>query len=367
VNGIRNVKRQTPSCGSVGIVGAGIAGLVTGFMLHRAGWQVTLFEQGEGAAPAGASPIAAGMLAPWAELSSAEPAIAALGIESLALWPEIAAATDDPGALSLTGSLIVAHPRDRAELDRLQRRIGRAARGDGVVPLDAAGLARLEPGLGGRFRDALSLPGEGHIDPQRILPALQRLLGSQGVRFFGSRAAEPHADGSIAADGQTHRFDLAVDCRGLGARADSPALRGVRGEVLLLKSDEVRLTRPVRVVHPRWPVYVVPRGDGRFVVGASEIESDDLGAVRVRSALELLSAAYALDPAFGEATIEGMRVGLRPAYPDNLPRIETKGCLIRLNGLFRHGYLMAPALASRICAQVNAGFGENSRILEDTA
>ena len=135
-----------------------------------------------------------------------------------------------------------------------------------------------------------------------------------------------------------------IDCRGLAARDVFPELRGVKGETVLIETREIALSRPVRLIHPRWPLYIVPRPDGRFLIGATTIESEDLG-VSVRSALELLSAAYALHPIFGEARIVEVGAGLRPALPDHAPRIRIEGRRIAVNGLYRHGFLLAPALA----------------------
>ena len=111
-----------------------------------------------------------------------------------------------------------------------------------------------------------------------------------------------------------------IDCRGLSARDEQPELRGVKGEMIIVETSEVELSRPVRLIHPRWPLYVIPRGDNKFMLGATSIEAEDTG-VSVRSALELLGAAYAVHPAFAEARIVEFGSGLRPAYPDNLPRI----------------------------------------------
>ena len=132
--------------------------------------------------------------------------------------------------------------------------------------------------------------------------------------------------------------------RGLGARDALPALRGVKGEMALLRSTDIRLSRPVRLLHPRYPLYVVPRADGVFMLGATQIESDDRRK-SARSVLELLSAAYALHPAFGDAELVEIGVDARPAFPDNLPRLTRRGETIYVNGLFRHGFLLAPALA----------------------
>ena len=101
----------------------------------------------------------------------------------------------------------------------------------------------------------------------------------------------------------------------------------------------------MRLLHPRIPLYIVPRGDGVFMLGATMIEASERGRITARSLLELLSAAYALHPAFGEAEILEIGVDARPAFPDNLPRIRRQGDDILVNGLYRHGFLLAPAMA----------------------
>jgi glycine oxidase len=114
----------------------------------------------------------------------------------------------------------------------------------------------------------------------------------------------------------------------------------------------------VRLIHPRFPLYVIPRGQNRFMLGATSIESENSG-VSVRSALELLGAAYAVHPAFAEARILEFGSALRPAYPDNLPRIAVNNEMIAVNGLYRHGFLLAPALAELTLGYVERGTIDN--------
>jgi glycine oxidase len=128
--------------------------------------------------------------------------------------------------------------------------------------------------------------------------------------------------------------------------------------MIIVETNEVELARPVRLIHPRWPLYVIPRGDGRFMLGATSIEAEDTG-VSVRSALELLGAAYAVHPAFAEARIVEFGSGLRPAFPDNLPRIAIGQNKIAVNGLYRHGFLLAPALAELVAAYLDSGAMDN--------
>jgi glycine oxidase len=155
--------------------------------------------------------------------------------------------------------------------------------------------------------------------------------------------------GVDAADARDE-VDWTIDCRGFEARAALPGLRGVKGEMLVLFTREVTLSRPIRFIHPRHPVYIVPRGDGRFMIGATMIENEEAGRITARAMLELLGAAYAVHPAFAEAEIIETGAGVRPAFADNLPGLRIEGRVIYVNGLYRHGFLAAPALARRAAA-----------------
>lgn len=140
-------------------------------------------------------------------------------------------------------------------------------------------------------------------------------------------------------------YSSVVDCWGPQAIGEIEGLRGVRGEMLYLETGDVTLSRPVRLLHPRHPLYIVPRGNGLFMLGATMIESDDDGPITARSMMELLNTAYALHPAFAEARIIETGTGIRPAFPDNVPRLVETAEGLAVAGMHRHGFLMAPALA----------------------
>ena len=128
---------------------------------------------------------------------------------------------------------------------------------------------------------------------------------------------------------------------------------------------EVKLSRPVRLLHPRFSLYVVAWGDGVYMIGATVIESEETGPITVRSALDLLSAAYALDPAFAEAEIVLQGAGARPAFPDNRPRIILRGRYIYVNGLYRHGFLLAPVLAELVANFLDTGAADPEVFVAD--
>ncbi len=307
------------------VIGAGVVGLTVAHQFALAGQSVEIVERAAGPG-FGCSSFAGGMLAPWCEAESAEPLVLDWGREAIDYWTKLVPAAE------VKGTLVLAPARDRPDLIRFSRLTS------GFEWLDAAGLADREPDLAGRFDRALVFPCEAHLDPRRATSMLAARLGEfETVSFRFNTAAEAVCEPA----------DWTLDCRGFAARDALTDLRGVKGEMLVLKTREISLERPVRLLHPRYPVYVVPRGDGRFMVGATLIENEEQVRVTARSVLELLSAAYALHPAFGEAEIIETGADLRPAFPDNLPRIRRVGRVIHVNGLYRHGFLLAPALARR--------------------
>ena len=309
----------------VTVIGAGIAGLTSALVLAERGCAVEVVDRGPTLGAASCSRYAGGMLAPWCERESAEELVVEFGREALEYWP-----LHHPGTVR-HGSLVLALRRDEPDLERFARRTR------GFERLDAAGVAALEPDLAGRFAKGLFFADEAHLDPRAALASLAAHLNRCGVRLhFGIET------GPVSGP--------AVDCRGLAARDRLPDLRGVKGEMLIIRCPDVSLRRPVRLLHPRFPLYIVPRAGHLFMIGATMIESDERGRVTARSVVELLNAAYALHPAFAEAEIVELGCDARPAFPDNLPRIRRQGETVLVNGLFRHGFLLAPAMARRAAA-----------------
>ena len=382
----------------IGIAGAGVAGRLLAFQLARLGHEVEVFDlapdagapEGQRGHPAAAF-TAAGMLSPLAELDHAPADIAERGWRSLDLWPGIVAALGPhhrtPALLRLNGSMLVAHPGDAGAalrvLTRMKAANARAARErlhdvaeredpttlhlcdprDPPPRRDPQALAReslasLEPALAPGLQGWL-LPGEGQVDTTRLLPAL--VAESPRVNWqWGQRVAEvaPHR---LQVEGRRPvEVDFAADTRGLGARATLP-LRGVRGELLWLHAPGLELRRPVRCIHPRHRVYLVPRHGDIVIVGATEIESEDTSPVSVRSAIELLSAAHSIVPQLAEARIVRLDTHLRPATPDQRPHLHCEPGLIRINGLFRHGFLLAPALVEEALERTGLMLGARRR------
>ena len=310
------------------IAGAGIFGLWHALVLARAGHDVKVLERSNTPFADTASQYAGAMIAPCCEAEAAAPIIRDLGFEAAEIWRKTY-----PDLIT-RGSIVVAGARDQGELRRFARMTS------GHDTLDQGGLATLEPALGERFQSALYYADEAHMTTPLALHRLMLLAEQHGAVFlFGQKAPAP-----TMMPGGT---EVVVDCRGLAARDSLPTLRGVRGERMLVRTRDLKLNRPVRLLHPRHPLYVVPWDDDRLLIGATVIESEDTTAMSVRSALELLGMAYALHPGFGEAEILEMSAGVRPSFSDNIPRVIVRegGRRLYANGAFRHGFLLAPILA----------------------
>lgn len=306
------------------VVGAGVTGLWQACELAYRGHCVELVERSATPFTNAASQYAGAMLAPYCEREGADAIVQELGLEGLERWKRLC-----PAVVG-NGTLVVALPRDRSDLKCF------AARTGGHRHVDAAGLADLEPDLAGRFREGLHFPDEAHVEPASALAFLLERAHGLGVRTrFGTTGLSAGAD-------------LIVDCRGFAARDKLPSLRGVRGERAVVQTSEITLHRAIRLLHPRLSLYVVPWGSGTYMLGATVIENEDAGPVTLRSILDLLGLAFALHPAFGEARVLSLDSGIRPAFPDNLPKIVVGDGRILVNGLYRHGFLLSPVLASMV-------------------
>src|SRR6478672_7295729 len=244
---------------SFAILGAGLMGRLLAVELARLGHRVDIYDAGSPAAEGSAATVAAAMLAPLAESAITEPGVVRMGHHALTRWPELLAPLAEPVFFQQQGTLIVWHRQDAAEAQRLTRQLETNQRNVPELPslqkLDAAGLAQAEPTLAHRFAQGLYLPGEGQLDNRQLLAALVVEMQRLGV------CAHWHAPQSPDdfAPGQPGQPDWVLDCRGLGAKPQWAALRGVRGEVARIHAPDVTLQRPTRLVHPRYPIYIAPK------------------------------------------------------------------------------------------------------------
>ena len=355
---------------AIAIVGAGLMGRLIAWSLQREqakqGVQITLFDKDDKSGHQSAAYAAAGLLTPLGEAMHCQANIVEMGFESLKLWPTILASLEQDTFFQQAGAIMVSHEQDRGDYLRVKRYLNSHYAEHQVQELNRDQLKQLEPEIGRSFNQALFLPQEGQIGNQQLLMALRHQLEKEHVNWLSQcqvQRIEHLTQGCrltyhFAGKRQQRDFDLVIDCRGIGANKsvnqdiNDPSqltdLRAVRGELMQLFAPEVNITRPIRLMHPRYQLYIAPKGKGIYVVGATEIESEDSSPMTVRSAMELLSAAYSVHPGFAEANIRQHVCQLRPAFSDNQPQIKIEHDLIQVNGLYRHGFLIAPVVLEQV-------------------
>ncbi|QWD63190.1 FAD-dependent oxidoreductase [Polynucleobacter sp. MWH-UH2A] len=344
------------------IVGAGLMGRLLAFALAKLGAKVELFERGEACANDSAARVAAAMLAPLAESVITEDSVVRMGIYSLPRWKTLIEELSSPVFFQQDGTLILWHRQDVAEAERFTSHLDKnCLHNSQLIPpsrLDSKELHRIEPEVADRFTQGLYLPHEGQLDNRQLLDALLLELTTLGVQCHWNTEVDPEALRNNAS------YESVIDCRGNGAKqawsSNANRLRGVRGEVLRLHAPEVKLRRPTRLIHPRYPIYIAPKENDVYVVGATEIESEDLSQMSVRSAMELLSAVYTVHSGFAEARILEMATQCRPTLKNNLPEVlvkKEKGLadLIMINGLYRHGFMISPAVLDATIELLESG------------
>lgn len=343
----------------IAIIGAGLIGRLTALKLINSDHDVTLLEAKSFDSPHNAAAISAGLIAPLSESVHTNRKVVDMGFASIQQWPD--------------------HLRQLAELDPEHQQVLFESRGTmalsfveeqnclldfrqqlkQTVPDHAHDITMLyndevcemEPELC-RFETALFLKNEGNLCNQQFLQA-------------SSRAIRRHASiidhWPLQGDGRElqPQYDWIIDCRGAGAVAANTFAQGehrkltsVRGEIIRVRTKEVALTRPVRVVQQRFNIYVVPKPNNIYVVGATDLDKNGEHAVTVRSSLELLTALYALHPGFANAEIIEAIAGQRAVYEDTLPSVRQHENIICVNGLNRHGWLIAPAMVERILGTI---------------
>ena len=353
------------------IVGGGLMGRLLALALAQRGAQVDLFDQGNAAASGAAARIAASMLAPLAESVITEDSVVRMGIHSLPRWKQLLAELSEPVFFQQDGTLILWHRQDASDAERFTAHLERNCRNNSQLALpqklNSETLRKLEPSVAEQFTQGLYLPNEGQLDNRQLLDSLLVELSKLKVNCHWNTPVAP-----LELRKKSH-YQLVFDCRGTGAieswatNSSANTLRGVRGEVVRLYAPEVKLRRPTRLIHPRYPIYIAPKENDVYVVGATEIESDDLSEMSVRSAMELLSAVYTVHSGFAEARILEMATQCRPTLKNNLPEIRTlkeKGLtdLIMINGLYRHGFMIAPAMLD--CTLELLEHGESNTALD---
>jgi glycine oxidase len=355
------------------VVGGGAIGLASAWRLAQGGAAVTVVDPEPGG---GASGVAAGMLAPVTEARMGEEALLRLNLASWSRWPGFVAEVEGASGAGIgyraDGTLVAAlDADDRIVLDDLAAR--HRAMGLDVTPLRGREVRRIEPGLAPGVRAGFLAGGERSVDPPELVEALHRAAIAAGVGFvtaaverIATAPAGQRVTGVVLADGATPRqFDTATVVLAAGCRSGAiaglpdaarPPVRPVKGEILTLRQPPgpPLVTRIVRGLVHGSTVYLVPRVDGRLVVGATVQERGWDTRVTAGGAYELVRDALALVPGLDDAELVAVRAGLRPGSPDDLPMIGRSAIegLVVATGHYRNGILLTPITAEAVAAAV---------------
>ena len=359
---------QDPTATSdVAVIGGGIIGLAVAWRAAQRGLTVCVLERGE--LGAGTSHVAAGMLAPVTEADPGELALLELGLRSARAWPAFARELSDAAGVDAgvraSGALVVARDGDAALA--LERELAlRLHLGLEVRRLLPSAARRLEPALAPTVRLALEVRGDHCVDPRAVVLALAQAARGAGVTLRTGSAVERaeqrggRVTGVGLAGGELVRARHVVVAAGVwsGAIEGLPriALRPVKGQILRLRdpAGPGLLERIVRFEGG----YLVPRGDGRYVLGATMEERGFDTTVTAGGLYELLRDAAELVPGVHELVIEEMSAGLRPATPDNAPLLGPAAGLKGLHwatGHHRNGILLAPVSAELVVDGIDIG------------
>ncbi len=345
------------------VVGGGIAGLGAAWRLAQEGRAVTILERVE--LGRGASWAAAGMLAPGAEIGFDELDLYALGRESLSLWPafarELEAASGESIGFDAAGTLVVADDRDSA---RALRRLFQFQQSHGVPVtwLSGPDAADLEPALTSRIPAAILSPEDHQVDPRAVVEALVAACREAGVTIRENAEVvavrEGDAPEAVLGSGETVRGGVVVIAAGAqsGALAGldpAPPVRPVKGQALSVRMNaDVQFARVIR--GPR--AYLVPKADGRLVIGATSEERGEDTALTAGGLYRLLEGAVRVAPGIEELDVIETWAGLRPASLDHAPILgrSRQRRIVLASGAYRHGFLLLPAMAAMVAADVQA-------------
>lgn len=330
----------------ISILGAGLLGRLLAWQLSQHSTthnHINLYDTGSPNGEKSAAWVAAAMLAPTAEAIDATALVTQLGYQSLQLWQTWLPTLPQPTFFQQNGSLIIWHSQDTPLAQQfIQQLQHQHPNKQPWQHWQTQQIQQHEPQLSQRFQQALYLNTEGQLDNRQLLTTLAQALQHPNISCYWHTPIT-----------QPPKTDWLIDCRGMGSQTDwnqlsGSQLRGVRGEVLRIYAPEVQLNRPIRLLHPRYPIYITPKPNHIFVIGATQIESENQDPITIRSALELMSALYTVHPAFGEATLLETASALRPTLNHDNPEIRyhTSHPYISINGLYRHGFMIAPAVVA---------------------
>ena len=354
----------------IAIIGSGVMGRVLAltFTKNIPHLAIDIYDKISLDAKDNCSYNAAGMLAPISEVTSCGIHTYTLGADSVQLWEELLSIHGENLAqkhniIDKFDTLFLAHKNDVNEFDLIKNRVNffsKQHRGvkERFRDINAINLSSLEPSLtnGTFINKGFLITNEGVINVPVFFKFTNQYFSEESnIRFLKEEITKIEND-KIYIGEDAYEYDHVYDCRGFAIKKSKDSvLYGTRGEALIVQHKDINLNHVIRLAHPRHPLYLVPRGNGIFYVGATSILSEDYSSISVQSMMELLSMLLVIDKRFSEARLIKTLTSVRSTSFDDKPLIKRNRGNTYINGLSRHGYLFAPKIANDLLEEFKKG------------
>ena len=337
----------------VGIIGAGILGRLIAVELFKRQHKVTIFEKDDIFSSESCTATAAGMLAPWSESYESSKLVFELGINSLHLWPDILETLNAKHLLIRQGTAHLAQYREKNKLENFLDRLKKRNIQFEAIEINSNNKKELVGEFSQEYSVGYYFPFEATINPKEFILKSNEFITDNNINFEYNSKVLFYEKNKIKTERGNFYFDIIINTMGMGAKSvfqeTEENLRGIRGSLVLVDAPLVNIHSVIRLTHLRYPIYIVPRGENKYIIGATSHESECLKPITVESVLELLSVASHFDKGFLEANLLEQRVNLRPTFTDGSPHFYCKDEIYYINGLHRNGITISPALTNIFC------------------
>jgi len=344
----------------VSIIGSGLVGRVMALTLlnNYPAVKINLFDKAENLYDkSSCGYMAAGMVSPYCELADVgEIELYRQGLKSLSLWSALLGQmVTENNIFKQNGTIVLSHMNDESDYNYFNQKLNSILLGvhEGGYQVHKNILSDLETNFCSNafHSNILKFTEEGCVNVPMFYSETSRFLHEHTAVNYYQRTFEYLSEDELKQD-DLLSSDWIIDSRGLGAKKSFLGLRGVRGEAIIVSAPEVNLSHTIRLIHPKYPLYIVPRGNNIYYIGATTIESEDDSPISLKSTMELLSALYVVHPGFSEARILKTIAHSRPTLSTGYPEVRCKDKLIQINGLNRHGYLLSPAICHEVFLKI---------------
>lgn len=330
----------------VAIIGAGILGRMLTIDFSLLGHSVTLFEKDDSCSTKSSCATAAGMLTPWSEILESPELVFKLGIHSLKRWQEILKSINAEEILIHSGCTHLVTGTDKEKITYLLKYIAKKDPDFSPIEMDSILFEQFFMRKKQHFQYGFFIPNEKCLDPRSFIVKSNEYFSKNNYISFNFNCDIINKIDNFSPKLNENKYDIIVNTTGYHAKDNlDNLLRGVRGALIVVKAKQVKIDCIVRLGHIRYPIYIVPRGNQTFIIGATSHETECLDSITIADTLELLSMACKFDSGFLEANILEQRVNLRPTFLNSEPKIIKQKNLFYLNGLYRHGITISPTIS----------------------